>query len=484
MPPLDYGIFLAYLVGLLGFGYFHFKRHSDGDDYYLGGRNIKARHVGFSIAATDVGGGFSIGLAGLGFSMGLAGSWLLFTGLLGAWLSAVFVIPRVKRLEQGERFYTYPDLLKHRFGTRVAMLAALISCIGYLGFTGAQILAGAKLAAATLLPKGFDALPPLQLALWVIGGTTILYTVFGGLKAVIYTDSVQWLILLLGLIGFTLPYALVEVGGWQGLSRNLPPSHMSLTAIDPITAINWLLTITPVWLIAMTLYQRMFACKDSATAKRAWYLAGVLEYPLMAISGVLLGMCARVMLPHMDSEMAVPAMIRDLLPMGFTGLIIAAYFSAIMSTADSCLMAASGNLTQDLLGLDPRGNNTLRLSMIATLLLGLVAIYLASQARQVLDAILYAYAFMVSGLFVPTLAALFWPRVSSTAALCAMLGGGLTALALLTELLKLPDGLAKLGLDPSIYGILVSAGLLVLVNIIHQPAPKPRLTSHQDSSDS
>jgi SSS family solute:Na+ symporter len=234
----------------------------------------------------------------------------------------------------------------------------------------------------------------------------------------------------------------------------------------------------------MTLYQRMFACKDSATAKRAWYLAGVLEYPLMAISGVLLGMCARVMLPHMDSEMAVPAMIRDLLPMGFTGLIIAAYFSAIMSTADSCLMAASGNLTQDLLGLDPRGNNTLRLSMIATLLLGLVAIYLASQARQVLDAILYAYAFMVSGLFVPTLAALFWPRVSSTAALCAMLGGGLTALALLTELLKLPDGLAKLGLDPSIYGILVSAGLLVLVNIIHQPAPKPRLTSHQDSSHS
>ncbi len=319
MHPLDYGIFLAYLVGLLGFGYFHFKRHSDGDDYYLGGRNIKARHVGFSIAATDVGGGFSIGLAGLGFSMGLAGSWLLFTGLLGAWLSAVFVIPRVKRLEQGERFYTYPDLLKHRFGARVAMLAALISCIGYLGFTGAQILAGAKLAAATLLPKGFDALPPLQLALWVIGGTTILYTVFGGLKAVIYTDSVQWLILLLGLIGFTLPYALVEVGGWQGLSRNLPPSHMSLTAIDPITAINWLLTITPVWLIAMTLYQRMFACKDSATAKRAWYLAGVLEYPLMAISGVLLGMCARVMLPHMDSEMAVPAMIRDLLPMGFTG---------------------------------------------------------------------------------------------------------------------------------------------------------------------
>lgn len=207
MHPLDYGIFLAYLVGLLGFGYFHFKRHSDGDDYYLGGRNIKARHVGFSIAATDVGGGFSIGLAGLGFSMGLAGSWLLFTGLLGAWLSAVFVIPRVKRLEQGERFYTYPDLLKHRFGARVAMLAALISCIGYLGFTGAQILAGAKLAAATLLPKGFDALPPLQLALWVIVGTTILYTVFGGLKAVIYTDSVQWLILLLGLIGFTLPYA-------------------------------------------------------------------------------------------------------------------------------------------------------------------------------------------------------------------------------------------------------------------------------------
>lgn len=462
MHYFDYAIFACYLIGLLAFGYYHFRRHETGEDYYLGGRNIKARHVGFSIAATDVGGGFSIGLAGLGFSMGLSGAWLLFTGLLGAWLSAVWLLPRVKFLEGKHGLSTYPELLKVRFGAKVAMLAAIISCIGYLGFTGAQMLAGAKLAAATLMTEPALGISNLQLMLWVIGGVTILYTVFGGLKAVIYTDSVQWLILLAGMSLFALPYALDAVGGWQGLMDSLPASYFSLTAISPVLAINWLLTITPIWLVAMTLYQRMFACRDTQTAKRAWYLAGFLEFPLMAVSGVILGMCARVLLPDMEPEMAVPAMIRDLLPIGITGIIIAAYFSAIMSTADSCLMAASANLTQDVLKIPASHAKTVRISMIATALLGLAAIFLASQANQVLDAILYAYGFMVSGLVFPTLAALFWPKVSAKTASASMLSGGLCALALMTGLLPLPETLTALGLDVSIYGLGLSAMTMLI----------------------
>jgi len=201
----------------------------------------------------------------------------------------------------------------------------------------------------------------------------------------------------------------------------------------------------------------MFACRDTQTAKRAWYLAGFLEFPLMAVSGVILGMCARVLLPDMEPEMAVPAMIRDLLPIGITGIIIAAYFSAIMSTADSCLMAASANLTQDVLKIPASHTKTVRISMIATALLGLAAIFLASQANQVLDAILYAYGFMVSGLVFPTLAALFWPKVSAKTALASMLSGGLCAIALMTGLLPLPETLTALGLDVSIYGLALSA---------------------------
>jgi len=215
--------------------------------------------------------------------MGIAGSWLLFTGLVGAWLSAVLIIPRLKAIDAQHGLFTYPDFLRHRYGEKVAFLAAIISGVGYLGFTGGQVLAGAKLASATILTSAPLGLPPLQFSIPAIGVVTILYTVIGGLKAVIYTDTIQWMILLVGLIVVTIPMALWgELGGIAGLRAALPPEYFSLTNISAITLLNWMVTIIPIWLIAMTLYQRAFACATTRDARRAWYLAGILEYPIMA----------------------------------------------------------------------------------------------------------------------------------------------------------------------------------------------------------
>ena len=153
MAIIDYLIFALYMIGVLAIGYYHFRRNKNAEDYYVGSRSIKSHHVGLSIVATDVGGGFSIGLGGLGYAMGLSGSWLLFTGLVGAWLAAVLIIPQVKAVDKKHGMYTYPDFLRFRYNGRVALVAALISGIGYLGFTGGQILAGAKLASATIFNK-------------------------------------------------------------------------------------------------------------------------------------------------------------------------------------------------------------------------------------------------------------------------------------------------------------------------------------------
>ena len=459
MATLDYAIFALYMAGVLGVGLYHFRRNSDADDYFVGGRRLGAGHVGLSVVATDVGGGFSIGLGGLGFTMGLSGSWLLFTGLLGAWLSAVLIIPRIKARGADRDLLTYPDLLRRRYGPRVALLAAVISGVGYLGFTGAQILAGAKLAAGTIFTEPTCGLDPLRFSLLVIAGVTILYTVLGGLKAVIYTDSVQWLILLGGLILVTIPSALHEIGGWARLRAELPAEHFSLTNIDAATLVNWVVTIVPIWLIGMTLYQRVYACPDVRTAKRAWYVAGLLEWPVMAFMGVLLGMCARVMFPAAEAEMALPQLIRDVLPVGVTGVVVAAYFSAIMSTADSCLMASSGHVVNDLLQRhllpDLSDRDLMRLSQLATAVIGGLAVLLAARFTRVLDVILYAYAFMVSGLFAPTLAMFFWPRATATAAFWSMLAGGGFTLAATLAGWGMPAGL-----DPALFGILISGGVL------------------------
>lgn len=478
MTGLDFGLFGLYMIVVLGVGFYHFLRNQNTDDYYVGGRSMTATHVGMSVVATDVGGGFSIGLGGLGFIMGLSGSWLLFTGLIGAWLSAVLIIPRIRTLDSAKQMRTYPDFLRARYNEPVAMLAALISGIGYLGFTGSQIKAGATLAANTILPNAPAGLDPIIFATLVIAAITIVYTVLGGMKAVVYTDSIQWVVLLIGLIGFAVPAAIYEMGGLGALREHLAPSFLSLFSVHPIEFINWMITIIPIWLIAMTLYQRMFACKDVKEAKKAWFIAGLFEWPVMAFTGVFLGMCARVVFPEIPdsaAETGLPRLIAEVLPIGVAGVVVAAYFSAIMSTADSCLMASSGNFVNDVLerfllkGWSDRA--LIRISQVATLVIGVLAVLFSIRFETVLDSILYAYGFMVSGLFVPTLGAYFWRRASSTGAFFGMLFGG-TLTVCLTRFMPSPPEGASPQLDFTLWGMLLSAVVFVALSLLFPDKPK------------
>lgn len=91
MNLIDIIVFVVYFTVMLGIGFYFYMKNKNIEDYYVGGRSLSSWHVGLSVVATDVGGGFSIGLGGLGYIIGIAGSWMLFTGLIGAWLSAVFL---------------------------------------------------------------------------------------------------------------------------------------------------------------------------------------------------------------------------------------------------------------------------------------------------------------------------------------------------------------------------------------------------------
>src|SRR5690606_24074417 len=120
-------------------------------------------------------------------------------GLIGAWISAVILIPRVYPLAKEHKFLTFPQTLAHRFDAKVALMAGFISLIGYIGFTSSQILAGAKLASAV-----FPSVTIMD-AVLIMGVIAVVYTVIGGIKAVIYTDTIQWLILMAGIIGIGIP---------------------------------------------------------------------------------------------------------------------------------------------------------------------------------------------------------------------------------------------------------------------------------------
>ena len=448
------------MLAMLGVGYYFLKKNNSVDDYYVAGRQMKPWHIGLSVVATDVGGGFSIGLGGLGFTLGLSGSWMLFTGLIGAWLSAVILIPRIFKLPNAQSLLSLPQIFKHFYGKKVALMAALISVIGYVGFTSSQILAGAKLASAS-----FEALD-LNVAIWLMGLVAVVYTVAGGLKAVIYTDTVQWIILLVGLIFIGLPICFVQLGGWDAIRASLGADMLSLNQLRWQDMLNWAITIIPIWFVGMTLYQRIFASKGEKEAKKAWFIAGIFEWPIMAFLGVALGMLGRVAFQQnlfaelgfaasgtLDPEMGLPLLLRTLLPVGLLGIMLSAYFSAIMSTADSCLMAASGNALTDLLAPSFKWNDKQQMNLAKwiTLVVGIVAWLIATQMRQVLDLMLYSYAFMVSGLLVPLMAAWSKRKAGPVPALSAMLlGGGCTLTLILLEI----D--TPLDLDPNLFGLSAS----------------------------
>lgn len=478
MHWIDAGIFFMYMIALLGVGVWFMRKNASADDYFVGGRGMSAGHIGLSVVATDVGGGFSIGLGGLGFVMGLSGSWMLFTGLLGAWLAAVILIPRVYPLGRDHALLTFPQLLGRFFDSRVALLAGVICVIGYLGFTSSQLLAGAKLASAAV--EGLD----LRTALIVMGTVTVLYTVLGGMKAVVYTDTIQWAVLIGGLAFVGLPMAYSAVGGMDGIRSTVDPDLLRLDNIGVIQLINWAVTIVPIWFVGMTLYQRIYASRSEQEARKAWFIAGVFEWPIMAFLGVALGLLAHVGakqglldavvndVTSIDPEMGLPLLLRAILPVGLLGLMLSVYFSAILSTADSCLMAASGNLVTDIVErFRPSRSiaHTLRSSQFFTLGLGAVAIAIALTMENVLSLMLHSYAFMVSGLLVPLVGALFFGMRDARAALFAMIVGGGTTVGLTLCGLQLP-----LGLDANIFGI-TSAILVAILLTRAFPLASPQV---------
>jgi SSS family solute:Na+ symporter len=479
MHLIDYLILAAYMLGVLGLGAYFFRRQTHADEYFVGDRQMTGSHIGLSVVATDVGGGFSIGLGGLGFVMGLSAGWMLFMGLLGAWITAVIMVPKIKKL--GDRFgwASYPDFLEHRFDARTRLVAAILSAVGYGAFVGAQILGGAKLSAGA-----FDV--DQTTAALIMGAVVIAYTALGGLQAVVYTDTVQWIVLFAGLL-FALPAAYSSVGGWSAIREALPAGHLSLTNVNGWQIAVWAGTILPIWFIAMTLYQRIYATRDVKTARRAWFLAGLLEFPVLAFLGAALGVLARVAFAGegIDPETGLPRLLKEMLPIGLTGLVIAAYFSAIMSTADSCLLASVGNVMHDIYRkyINPAASEKryLRLSRLFTIAIGAASLVIALWVPTVLGAIFLAYGFMASGLIVPTLAALLWKRATAGGAFWSMIIGGVTAvfLSVRPSLNPLHD-LAPADLESGVAGlaalVAVPVSLLVLIVVsLATPLPSPAL---------
>ena len=407
------------------------KGEAEVESFMAADRDMGLAQTTASTAATDLGGGFSIAMGGLGFTLGLSASWLVAISALSVVMVSFLMVPKVKRWSDRVRGLTTGDLFEARFDARTGTMAAVVIGLAWFSFVGGQVIAGGKLLQVTL---DLD----LTVAILVAGAVILAYTAMGGLKAVIYTDVFQMVVLLIGILFLMVPIGLYKIGGWSALVTHFNAvdtsgTLLSFTAVGWKQLVGWFLAIFPVWFISIAAMQRIVAARDEKTATRAFLLTGVpIELPLFAIGSTLVGLFARMLLPDLaDPELATPMMIMTLLPAGLAGFVIAAYIAAVMSTADSCLVGPVAIFTNDIYRkrMNPLATNDqlMRVARISTVLMGAFAILIAYLVPNVLELILYAYTFGAAGLFFPMLGLLYWPRTTATGAFWSIVLGGSSA---------------------------------------------------------
>ena len=474
---LDYIAMLAYFLVLIWIGVSVVRSRSEKnkyDSFLAADRNMNLLQTTSSAAATDIGGGFSIAMGGLGFTLGVSGSWMIAVSGLSIVMVSFLMVPKVKRWSDRVKGLTTGDLFAARFDRKTGTLAAVVIGLSWFTFVGGQIIAGGKLLQVTLNMN-------LTLAVLVSGAVILAYTTMGGLKAVIYTDVFQMLVLMIGIVFIAVPIGLIEVGGWsvmaQQFSSSASTKHLlDWSAVGWRQMLGWFFAIFPVWFISIAAMQRIVAARDVKTAQRGFFLTGIpIEWPLFAIGSTMIGLFARYLIPDLtDPELATPMIIMQLLPAGIAGLVIAAYIAAVMSSADSCLMGPVAIFTNDIykryIKPDSSELHLVRVARYATLILGILAIVTAYLIPNVLDLILYAYTFGSAGIFFPMLGLLFWKKTTAKGAFWSMLLGGSSAV--IYSIIGEPFGFAA-----SYLGWIIGLPTLIIVSLLsdHSPEENPDL---------
>jgi solute:Na+ symporter, SSS family len=448
---IELAIVIFYFIVVMGIGLASRRRHWGLDDFFVSGRRVSTLFITGSLLATIIGGSATIGMSGLGFSRGLTGSWWILSGSAGLLVLGIFFAKKVREFG----LYTLPEMAGKQYDSRIALASSILISVAWIGVIAGQIIAAGKI---------FSALGVGSPTTWMIifTFTFVGYVILGGQNAVIRTDIFQAAIIYIGIFA-GLGVTLWRLGGIGGLTDALPADQFSFPLSSKFGAADlasFLLLVGSTYVVGPDIYSRLFCARDSRTAKKAVLWTALLLAPV-ALSITVMGMAASVMFPQISPEQALPTLIQYLFPSWVGGLVLAALISAVMSSADATILSASTIITVDILARRRPAwdkKKVLTYTRIGVLILGLISLGLALVLQGVITSLMFAYTIFTCGVILPVLAGFFRKRlkVTTNAALAAIIGGGLTGLISKMLSIKYLD----LG------AILVSAGLLIAVSVL------------------
>lgn len=452
MASLDWFIIAVYFAAVFYIAFRAGKTQKAGDDsaeFFLAGRNTGWMVVGASIFASNIGSEHLIGLAGTGAASGVAVAQFEIIAGFALLLLGWFFVPFY--LSSG--VFTMPEFLEKRFSKGARTYLAVVSVVGYVLTKISVTIAAGGIVFETLLGVDF------WTGAFIVVIATGVYTVWGGLKAVLYTDALQMVILLFGAVVITI-VGLNTVGGWEAMSDAAGDKAMSLwrpmnDPDFPWTGILFGAPILAVWYWCTDQYivQRVLSANGIEGARRATIMAAALkQLPLFifVIPGVIAAVLVdqgRITLAQPDA--ALPTLIGELLPAGLRGLLVAGLLAALMSSLSSVFNSCSTIVTMDLykpLRPDAGERELVTIGRISTAaLVGLGLLWIPF--IQLVSGQLFQYLQEVQSYIAPPIAAVFligllWKGANARGAAWTL---GLGALIGVTKLLMVINAEALSG---------------------------------------
>lgn len=430
-------VFLCYLIILIVVATWSRKESTTLQGYFIAGKKLPPWVVAFSTNATGESGWLLLGLTGMGYAVGAHAFWVVLGEVTGIALAWILISRRLKRLGDKSDSITVPDVLAAMFNDKhhvIRSISVLIILVMVMTYVAAQMVATGK---------AFDGFTDLNYAWGVVVGSTIiiLYTLVGGFKAVAWTDLIQGVLMLLGLI--ILPIVAINAGGgWNAITSNLmaqDPGLLSPWGPDgkstlAIVGVISFLAIGVPFIGVPQLMVRFMSARSEKSLVPAMTLSVIVIF-LFDVGAVLTGMAGRALFPGLeDPEGILPLMSTAMLPEWMAGIMMVIVLAAIMSTVDSLLILASSAVVRDYMQ-KIRGSGLSEKALanrgkLLTLIIGVIGVGFAlQQSPMIFWFVIFAWNGLGAAFGPPLLCGLWYPKTNLKGAVAGMLGGFITTVS-------------------------------------------------------
>ena len=428
-------VLVAYLAMLVALALWSRRETKSLSGFFLAGKKLPYWVVAFSTNATGESGWLLLGLTGMGFTVGAQAYWVVVGEVIGIALSWMLISVRLKRLSDETNSITLPDVISARFKDDKHILrsiAVVIILTMVCAYVTAQMVASGKALSSFI---GMDYTTAV-----VVGAVIIIaYTFVGGYKAVAYTDVVQGVLMLAGLIIVPV-VAISAAGGWQSVTDNLAAQDPGLLSMWDITGSGipgWIALVSFMaiglpFLGVPQLMVRFMSAKDEDELKKARILS-VIVILLFDVGAVTAGMAGRALFPGLeDAETIFPVLSTELFPPLITGVMMVIVLSAIMSTVDSLLLLASSAVVRDtmqkIIGSVKSDEALAGYGKVVTILIGMIGIAFAiEEVKFIFWFILFAWSGLGAAFGPIIICMLYYKKTTLAGVAAGMLGGFLTS---------------------------------------------------------